>query len=829
MIPFDKFTDKAKLSLQKAQEVLLDTKQVQMDTEHIFYGISFVEGSIIPDILRYCGLEPTKVLDKVRRAVMSRPQVESVSGITQIYVTPSVARLFDLAYEEVKEMGDEFIGTEHLLLAMVELREGTAFRILNSFGIDKEKILHALKEVRGSRSVDSATAEDTYQMLKRFTVDLTEKARQGKLDPVIGREAEIQRVMEILSRRTKNNPVLIGDPGVGKTAIVEGLAQRIVEGKVPEPLLKKSVLQLDLPALLAGTKFRGEFEDRMKALIEEIIRTKRNTILMIDELHTVVGAGAAEGAIDASNILKPALARGDLQAIGATTIAEYRKYIEKDRALERRFQPVMVEEPTPEEAVQMLKALRKRYEQHHGLEITDSAIESAVKLSVRYVTERFLPDKAIDLIDEASARVRLRALSETAKLAELENKLKELERLEQEESEKENYEASAKWKQEAEKVKKEIAEERAKLAEKASQLKVTPEAIAEVVSEWSGVPVTKLEETEKEKLLKMEEVLAQKIIGQREAIRVLSETIRRAKSGLADPNRPLGTFIFLGPTGVGKTELVKVLAEFLFGSKNAVVRIDMSEYMEKHSVSRLVGAPPGYVGYEEGGQLTEAVKRQPFSVILLDEIEKAHPEVFNILLQVLDEGRLTDNKGVTVNFKNTVIIMTSNIGSSKILEFTEGGKIGFKVNQVATVDPAKSYREVQETLFSMLKSRVSPEFLNRIDEVVVFHQLSKDEVKQIAQLLLKEFSDRLSEQKIHLTVTDRVLDKLAEEGFDPSFGARPMKRTIQRLIVNPLSQKLVAGQIKEGDKVVVDFVNGEFIFGIGETPVSVEPELVNAP
>lgn len=818
MIPFEKFTDKAKMALQKAQEVLLDTKQVQMDTEHILYGICFVEGSIMPDILSGAGVDPAKFNDKVRRTVMSRPQVESSGSILQIYVTPQVARLFDLAYQEARDMGDEFIGTEHLLLAMLELREGAAYRVLASFGLDKEKILLALKEVRGYRRVDSASAEDTYKMLKRFTVDLTEKARAGKLDPVIGREAEINRIMEILCRRTKNNPVLIGDPGVGKTAIVEGLAQRIVERKVPEPLLDKSVLQLDLPALVAGTKFRGEFEDRMKALIEEIIKRKRSTILMIDELHTVVGAGAAEGAIDASNILKPALARGDLQAIGATTINEYRKYIEKDRALERRFQPVMVDEPTPEEAIQMLKGLRKRYEEHHHLEITDEAIESAVNLSVRYVTGRFLPDKAIDLIDEASARVRLRALADTSRIAELEAKIQEVEAQANIAAEAKDYETSAKLKQEAEILKRDLEKERGLLKARSDQLRVTEENIAEVVSEWSGVPVTRLSESDREKFLRMEEELSKKVVGQKEAIFLLSETIRRAKSGLADPNRPLGTFIFLGPTGVGKTELVKVLAEFLFGSKNAVVRIDMSEYMEKHSVSRLVGAPPGYVGYEEGGQLTEAVKRQPFCIVLLDEIEKAHPEVFNILLQVLDEGRLTDNKGVTVNFKNTVIIMTSNIGSAKILELSTGGKMGFRTSR--DEDKEKSYKELQETLFNMLKARVSPEFLNRIDEVVVFHQLSKEEVKKIALLQLEDVKARLKEQKVSLSITDSALERLAEEGFDPAFGARPMKRAIQRLILNKVSEKIIAGEIKEGDDVVIDFLDGEWLFRTGSIPAS---------
>ncbi len=825
MIPFEKFTEKTKQAMQKAQEILLETKQVQLDTEHILYGIAFVDGSILPDIFEGAGIDVDKIMDKIRREVMLKPQIEGTGPIGQIYVTPLVAKLFNLAFEEAKEMGDEFIGTEHLLLGILELREGSAFRVLNSFGLDKEKVLQALKDLRGYRRIDSAYAEETYQMLKRFTINLTEKAQKGELDPVIGREREIQRVMEILSRRTKNNPVLIGDPGVGKTAIVEGLAQRIAERKVPLPLMDKNVLQLDLPGLVAGTKFRGEFEDRMKALLDEIIKQKRNTILFIDELHTVVGAGAAEGAIDASNILKPALARGDLQAIGATTISEYRKYIEKDRALERRFQPVLVEEPTADEAMRILQGLKERYEKHHQLKITDEAIESAVKLSVRYITGRYLPDKAIDLIDEAAARVRLRNLSETAKLTELNNKLEELQDKERMAAENEDYESAARFKQESAKLLQEIEQERKKIAKKSGELAVTAEDIAQVVSEWSGVPVTRLTVEEKERLLNMEQELSKKIVGQREAIEVVSETIRRAKSGLADPNRPLGTFIFLGPTGVGKTELVKVLAEFLFGSKQAVIRIDMSEYMEKHSVSKLVGAPPGYVGYEEGGQLTEAVKRQPFSVILLDEIEKAHPDVFNILLQVLDEGRLTDNKGVTVNFRNTVIIMTSNIGSSEILELTEQGKIGFKARAFSQEDREKGYSEVQEVVFNLLKKKLSPEFLNRIDEVVVFHQLDREEVKQVATLQLEEFKNRLKDQGISIEVTDSALEKLADEGFDPSFGARPMKRAIQRLVVNPISNKILAGEIKEGETVVVDFADDSFIFETKKTPAGEQKEL----
>ncbi|OPX23660.1 MAG: hypothetical protein B1H03_00965 [Planctomycetales bacterium 4484_113] len=814
MIPFEKFTDKAKQALQKAQEILLDTKQVQLDTEHVLYGIAFVEESILPELLRQAGVDAEKALDKIRGAVTHRPQVEVAGGVGQIYVTPPAARLFDLAFEEAKQMGDEFVGTEHLLLGMFELREGAAYRVLSSLGLTKEKVLAGLKEIRGYRRVDSAQAEETYQALKRFTVDLTEKARQGKIDPIIGREPEMQRVIEILSRRTKNNPVLIGDPGVGKTAIVEGLALKIAQKRVPEPLLDKHVLQLDMAGLVAGTKFRGEFEDRMKAVLDEIVKRKRSVILFIDELHTVVGAGAAEGAIDASNILKPALARGDLQAIGATTITEYRKHIEKDPALERRFQPVMVEEPSPEDTLAILRGIREKYEEHHHLKIPDDALEAAVKLSTRYITGRFLPDKAIDVIDEAAARARLRALSETARITELESQLQKLQEQERQAAEKEDYETAARYKQEESRLAKEMEAERARLKDAGSNAVATPEVIAEVVSQWSGVPVTRLTEAESDRLLRMEEELGKRIVGQKEAVHLVSETIRRAKSGLADPNRPLGSFIFLGPTGVGKTELVKVLADFLFGSTDAIVRIDMSEYMEKHSVSRLVGAPPGYVGYEEGGQLTERVKRQPFSIVLLDEIEKAHPDVFNILLQVLDDGRLTDNKGVTVNFKNTVVIMTSNIGSSEIAEIAEGGRLGFRSHETSREALREFHEQAGETALNLLKKTMRPEFLNRIDEIVVFHPLTREQVKQIALLRVDDLRNRLAEREVEMELTDAALEQLAEEGYNPSFGARPMKRAIQRFIGSPLSQKLIAGEISEGSRVVVDFADGEFRFTV---------------
>ena len=819
MIPFEKLTDRAKQALQKTQDILFETRQVQLDTEHILYGIAFVEESIVPELLRQAGVDAEKALDKIRGSVKRLPQMETPSGVGQIYITPGAARLFDIAHEEAKRMGDEFVGTEHLLLAMFELQHGTAYRILNSLGLTKEKVLESLKEIRGYQRVDSAQAEETYQALKRFTVDLTEKARQGKIDPIIGREREMRRVTEILSRRTKNNPVLIGDPGVGKTAIVDGLALKIAQKRVPEPLLDKQVLQLDMAGLVAGTKFRGEFEDRMKAVLDEIVKRKRNVILFIDELHTVVGAGAAEGAIDASNILKPALARGDLQAVGATTITEYRKHIEKDPALERRFQTVMVEEPTPEETLDILRGIREKYEEHHHLKITDEALEAAVSLSTRYITGRFLPDKAVDVIDEAAARARLRALSETARLTELESRLQQLQEQERGAADREQYETATRYKQEAAQVAREMEDERGRLKDAGRDVEVTPETVAQVVSEWSGVPVTRLTEEESDRLLRMEDELGEKIIGQKQAVHLVAETIRRAKSGLSDPNRPLGSFLFLGPTGVGKTELVKVLAGFLFGSTDAVTRIDMSEYMEKHSVSRLVGAPPGYVGYDEGGQLTERVKRQPFSIVLLDEIEKVHPDVFNILLQVLDDGRLTDNKGVTVNFKNTVVIMTSNIGSAEIAQIAEGTRLGFRTRGAGEEDLEELQERANETVLGLLKKTLRPEFLNRIDEVVVFHSLTREEVRQIALLRMDELRARLAERGITLELSEAALEKVAEEGYNPSFGARPMKRAIQRLVASPVSQKLIAGEIKDGSQVVIDIADGEFTFAAkpGET------------
>ncbi|GMA50494.1 ATP-dependent Clp protease ATP-binding subunit ClpC [Alicyclobacillus contaminans] len=707
--------------------------------------------------------------------------------------------MIELSIDEARKLNHTYVGTEHILLGLIREGEGVAARVLANLNISLNKARQQVLQLLGGEHVDAGGDKDSAAgtpTLDSLARDLTQMARDGKLDPVIGRSTEIERVIQVLSRRTKNNPVLIGEPGVGKTAIAEGLAQRIVAGDIPETLRNKRVMVLDMGTVVAGTKYRGEFEDRLKKITEEI-RHAGNVILFIDELHTLIGAGGAEGAIDASNILKPALARGELQCIGATTLDEYRKHIEKDAALERRFQPITVDQPSPEEAVLILKGLRDRYEAHHRVKITDEALESAVRLSDRYITDRFLPDKAIDLIDEAASRVRLQSHTAPPNLKELEAQLEKVRNEKDAAVQSQEFEKAAAMRDQEQKLKQELESRKNewKRMQDDNDIKVTAEDIAHIVAAWTGIPVKQLAEEESERLLNMEKILHDRVIGQQEAVQAVSRAIRRARAGLKDPKRPIGSFIFLGPTGVGKTELARALAAAMFGDEDAMIRIDMSEYMERHTTSRLVGAPPGYVGYEEGGQLTEKVRRKPYSVVLLDEVEKAHPEVFNILLQVLDDGRLTDGKGRTVDFRNTVIIMTSNVGAEMI---RKGSSLGFRP------DTANQYDDMKTKVMDELKKSFRPEFLNRIDEIIVFHPLNESEIGEIVDLLVRELQKRLEEQDIRFQLTDKAKAFLAKEGFDPQYGARPLKRAIQRHIEDKLSEALLAGKVKRGDRVTID-------------------------
>lgn len=805
---FGRFTERAQKVLALAQEEAIRLGHNNIGTEHILLGLVREGEGIAAKALYGLGLGAEKIQNEVENLIGKGQEASQT-----IHYTPRAKKVIELSMDEARKLGHSYVGTEHILLGLIREGEGVAARVLNNLGVSLNKARQQVLQLLGSNESGghqgSASTNANTPTLDSLARDLTAIAREGSLDPVIGRSKEIQRVIEVLSRRTKNNPVLIGEPGVGKTAIAEGLAQQIVHNEVPEILRDKRVMTLDMGTVVAGTKYRGEFEDRLKKVMDEI-RQAGNIILFIDELHTLIGAGGAEGAIDASNILKPSLARGELQCIGATTLDEYRKYIEKDAALERRFQPIRVDEPTLEESIQILQGLRDRYEAHHRVSIKDDAIEAAVKLSDRYISDRFLPDKAIDLIDEAGSKVRLRSYTTPPNLKELEVKLEEVRKEKDAAVQSQEFEKAASLRDTEQRLREQLEETKKNWKEKQGQenSEVTVEDIASVVSSWTGIPVSKLAQTETEKLLNLEEILHSRVIGQEEAVKAVSKAVRRARAGLKDPKRPIGSFVFLGPTGVGKTELARALAEAMFGDEDAMIRIDMSEYMEKHSTSRLVGSPPGYVGYEEGGQLTEKVRRKPYSVILLDEIEKAHPDVFNILLQVLEDGRLTDSKGRTVDFRNTVLIMTSNVGAQAL---KRNKYVGFNIQ-----DDQQDYKDMKSKVMEELKKAFRPEFLNRIDELIVFHALEKKHLQKIVTLLSDQLVKRLKEQSIFLELTEEAKGKISQEGYDPEYGARPLRRAIQKHIEDRLSEELLKGTLLTGQYVIIDVDNDEFIVRMNE-------------